>query len=357
MGSRRIGFLTSIASLVLLAMTFLACSGGSGIGSAGGGYTLATVVFNANFPTQIRFAPDGRLFYTELKTGKVRVVINGVLQPTPFATLPVGTAGEQGLLGLAFDPNYSQNKYVYVFHTHPNPLRQRVVRFTDTANVGTSETVIVDDLPAADHHCGGRIGFGSDGKLYVTVGDVEDPANAQNNGVVAGKLLRYEPDGGIPADNPIAGNPLYAKGLRNPFGMAFHPASGRVYLSENGPNCDDELNRIVAGGNYGWRPSQPCNDNDSSYILPMERFNPPIAPSGASFYTGNELDEFTGDLFMTSFNDGALRRFRINDATGAILVEEILFAGRPGGALDVTTSPDGGLYVADSVGIYRIGRR
>jgi glucose/arabinose dehydrogenase len=333
----------------------LACGGGGiGVGS-GPAYSAAPVVFTTQNPTQIRFAPDGRLFYTELDTGNVRIVENGTLLATPFATLPVSTSGEQGLLGLAFDPDFANNGFVYVFHSHPGPTaRQRVVRFTDVNNVGTAETVIVDDLPVANNHCGGRIGFGQDGMLYVTLGDVQDPANSQDDNVLPGKLLRYEPDGDIPADNPIPGNPLYAKGLRNPFGLAFHPLSGRPYLSENGPNCDDELNRIAAGANYGWRPGYPCGD--AQFTVPIRRFNPSIAPTGIAFYTGAELSEFTGDLFMGSFVDGAIRRLRIDDGNGAILEEEILLQNRVGGVFDVTTGSDGGLYFSDGTGIYRIVR-
>lgn len=304
--------------------------------------------------TQIRFSPDGRIFFTELSTGRVRIVQNGVLSATIFATLPVGTAGEQGLLGLAFDPNFSQNGYVYVFHTNPNPLKQRIVRYTDVNGVGTDETVIVDDLPAADRHVGGRIGFGPDDMLYVTIGDVLDPSNSQSDASLAGKLLRYTPTGTIPGDNPNPASPIFAKGLRNPFGLAFHPTSGRPYLSENGPNCDDELNRIVPGGNYGWRPGQPCGDTDGSYIQPIERFNPSIAPTGVAFYTGGALPNFTGDLFLGSFKDGALRRFRVNDATGAIVESELILNSRPGGVIDVTTGTDGALYICDEVGIYRV---
>jgi aldose sugar dehydrogenase len=337
-------------------LTLLACGGGGG-GTGSGTYGLVPYLTGVSFPTQIRFAPDGRLFYTELQTGNVRIVLaNGTLLTTPFATLPVGTSGEQGLLGLALDPNYAVNRFVYVFHTHPSPLRQRVVRFTDTNNVGTSETVIVDDLPVGTNHCGGRLGFGADGKLYVTVGDIGNPANSQSDSSLAGKLLRYNADGTIPSDNPIAGNALYAKGLRNPFGLAFHPTSGRPYVSENGPTCDDELNRIVAGGNYGWRSGYACGDPHSGFVGPMEVFNPSIAPTGASFYTGSSLPEFTGDLMMASYRDGALRRFRINDSTGVVLAETLLISGRAGGVLDVTTSPGGDLFLADSSGIYRVMR-
>lgn len=335
----------------------LACGGGGGGGFGGQGYVIDTFLQTPSFVSQIRFAPDGRLFYTELVTGNIRIVENGTLLPQAFANVPVATTGEQGLLGLALDPNFASNGFVYVFHTTTGPLRQRIVRFTDVNNVGTASTVLVDNLPANSIHCAGRIGFGSDGKLYATVGDVGDPANSQNDNSVAGKLLRYNPDGTIPGDNPIPGNPLFAKGLRNSFGLSFHPVSGRPYASENGPQCDDELNRFaVSGGNYGWRPGIPCGDTDPNYIQPIRRINPVIAPTGIAFYTGNDIPEFTGDLFMGSFNDGALRRFRIDDSNGSILEEQLIVSGRSGGVIDVTTGTDGRLYFSDGTGIYRVIR-
>lgn len=340
-----------MAAVVLV----LAACGGSGGGGAGAGaYSVSRVIFLNERVTQIRFAPDGRIFFTELASGQVRVVQNGVLSPTVFATLPVGTAGEQGLLGLAFDPNFAQNGFVYVFHTNPNPLKQRIVRYTDVNGVGTNETVIVDDLPAADRHVGGRIGFGNDGMLYVSIGDCLAPDNSQDDQSLAGKLLRYTPNGGIPGDNPNPASPVFAKGMRNSFGLAFHPTSGRPYLSENGPNCDDELNRVLAGGNYGWRANYPCGDTNVNFIQPIQRFNPSIAPTGIAFYTGTDIPGFTGDLFMGSYNDGALRRFRIDDASGNVLATETILNDRPGGVIDVTTGTDGALYFCDEAGIYRV---
>ena len=333
----------------------LACGGGGGGGGFGGqSYSVQTLFQSSDFISQIRFAPDGRLFFTELATGRIRIFENGTLLAQEFATVPIATAGEQGLLGLTFDPDFANNGFVYVFHTTTGPLRQRIVRFTDVNNIGTNPTVIVDNLPAGTNHCAGRIGFGMDGKLYATVGDVGDPANSQNDNTPAGKLLRYNSDGTIPLDNPIVGNPMYAKGLRNSFGLTFHPTSGTPYASENGPTCDDELNRFVIGGNYGWRPGIPCGDNDPNFIQAIRTFNPVIAPTGIAFYTGSDIPEFTGDLFMGSFNDGALRRFRIDDTTGNVLQEERIVTGRSGGVIDVTTGTNGRLYFSDGTGVYSV---
>lgn len=365
-----------IAALLLLSFALASCNGGSGnfISNPppGGGPTLPTppvpirtetVVSNAAFPVTVAFAPDGRLFYTE-KAGAVRVVLNPTsptpqLLAAPFVTFPnLATNGEQGLLGLAFDPNFATNHFVYIYYTDSSPtLRNRVVRYTEANNIGSSAFVVADNLPVNSNHNGGRLAFGPDGLLYVTIGDAGDPANSQSQTSRAGKLLRFNPDGTIPANNPVAGNPLFALGLRNPFGLTFHRTAGTPYLSDNGPTCDDEVNRIVAGGNYGWRPSYPCGDTDPMFRAPITRFNPPIAPTGMVFYSGNVFPEWQNHLFLASFNDGALRRFVVDETqSGTVLEQQTVLNGGSGALLDVTVGPDGNLYLAAQGAVVRVVR-
>jgi aldose sugar dehydrogenase len=328
------------------------CGGG---GTASPSFLVTTYVAAADFPTNIRFAPDGRLFYTEKNSGNVRIVdTNGVLRTTPFATLPVGTDGEQGLLGLTFDPNFSSNHFVYVFYSEGTPAAQRIARFTDSSNLGTNFVVLVDSLPQGTIHNSGKIGFGSDGKLYATVGENGDPANAQTTSNLAGKVLRFNSDGTIPGDNPIPGNAIFTLGHRNCFGLAFYPGTGTPYVSENGPTCDDEINRLVAGNNYGWRPSQPCGDTNPSFILPIRRYSSIIAPTGITFYSGSGFPSLDGDLLMTSFNEGTLRRLTINDtAPGNVSSESVLLTGLSN-PIDVTVGPDGNIYIATIDSILKV---
>lgn len=363
MGARRSARqVAAIAKLVLLLVLQVACGGG---GDGGAILTpppvtsrpirVETLLSNLNFPVALAFAPDGRLFYNELRTGQVRVVSNGVLQAQPFATLPVETSGERGLLGLTFDPQFASNGFVYVFVSDPSGV-QRVVRFADMNGTGVSPAIIVDNLPSNTNHNGGSIGFGPDGKLYVSLGDSLNPANAQDPTSLAGKILRYNANGTVPTDNPFgATNPAFNLGLRNSFDFAFHPQSGVIYASENGQDCDDELNRIVRGGNYGWRPNYPCGDANPQFVAPLTRFNPVIAPTGVTFYTSSVIPQFQGSLFMVDFNEGRVRRFVVNEAQQGMITEtEVVVAGGMGNLLDIVPGPDGALYFSSTTAIFRI---
>jgi glucose/arabinose dehydrogenase len=195
-------------------------------------------------PVSMVFTPDGRMLFSEVKKGAVRVAErNGDtarLLTHPFAQLEVADGGEAGVLGLALDPEYERNRWVYLYYTEPDPsrtdrrpLRNRIVRFTDVDNVGTSMTVIFDDIGASRRgaHNGGRLVFGPDGKLYVTVGNAEEKENSQDLKNPNGKVLRLNSDGSIPADNPIPGSPIFAYGFRNMFGLALHPTTQLFYVT------------------------------------------------------------------------------------------------------------------------------
>jgi len=209
------------------------------------------------------------------RTGSIRIVIDGILQAKPYAKIDIVVKGEAGLLGLAIDPHFESNRFLYVYHTYLNNqglLRNRVVRLLDHGTTGEIVKTIIDDIPADRIHNGGRIKFGPDRKLYITTGDADNGPLAQKMDSLAGKILRINPDGSIPTDNPFSGSPVYSYGHRNPQGLAWHPVTGQLFATEHGPVGHDELNIISPGNNYGW----PI----VSGIVSDPRFLDPILESG-----------------------------------------------------------------------------
>ncbi|HEX8597388.1 MAG TPA: PQQ-dependent sugar dehydrogenase [Chloroflexia bacterium] len=341
------------------------------------GVISETVLPNMDRPIAMAFDPEGRLFYTEKVSGKVRLFQNGVLQPAAVYTFSVQSANEQGLLGIALDPNFTTNHYIYVFYTCGDcaTLENRVVRFTETNGVGSNVQLIlsIPNDTTAQNHNGGNIHFGPDGKLYVSTGDDGNTAyKSQDMSLMNGKILRIEPsNGSAPTNNPFYNDPtvsekrIYAYGLRNPFDFTFDSViPGRIFGSENGPNCDDELNRIEAGYNYGWRPDYPCDDNnpDPAYntltpTLPLlwylgtgspDNTSCCIAPTGVEVYsstTGTLISEWTNHLFMCAYSNGALYHFYLNnDRTNLMSSSAFATVSGVNCSMDIETGPDGALY-------------
>ncbi|HZP25878.1 MAG TPA: PQQ-dependent sugar dehydrogenase [Dehalococcoidia bacterium] len=359
-----------MAALLALTVAAMACSGSGNPAPASstsmlGQPVVTTFVKGAAFPVDLAFAPDGRLFYNELG-GNIRVVQDGRLQAQPFATLTVVRQpgyDEHGLLGLALDPQFESNHFVYVFYSVPNsdgsPQKQRVVRFTDSDGRGTNQTTILDNLPIGPGCChnGGRLAFGPEGKLYVSLGDTQSQDTAQDLSRLSGKILRVNPDGSVPSDNPFPGSPVFAYGLRNPFGLAFDPVTGDLLATENGPTSSDEINIIRRGGNYGW-PTVTGTSSDARYISPIySTGSRSIAPTGITFYSGDKLP-YTGDAFFCSYNVGKLSRIPRQQLDELRVgkrgsVEPI--TGEQSCVLDVVTGPDGALYFSDAENVYRWG--
>jgi glucose/arabinose dehydrogenase len=211
-------------------------------------------------PTTMQFAPDGRLFVAE-QGGRLRVIENGSLLPSAFVTLPVDAAGERGLLGIAFDPSFAANAYIYLYYTTAaSPVHNRISRFLANGNLAVpgSEVILVDldNLSSASNHNGGAMHFGPDGKLYVAVGENARASEAQSLNTRLGKMLRLNPDGSIPPDNPFegiaAGNnrAIWALGLRNPFSFSFRPGAGRMFINDVGSATGKKS--TTGRVRYGW---------------------------------------------------------------------------------------------------------
>ena len=291
------------------------------------------------------FAPDGRLFVTE-RPGRVRIIDVATGRTELALSLDdVFTQGEAGLLGLALDPQFAQTGLVYVYYSARvgNGAVNRIVRFREVNSRLAEAALLLDNIPAASIHDGGRIRFGPDGFLYITTGDAAAASRAQDLGTAAGKILRIARDGASPRDNPF-GSPLYSYGHRNPQGLDWHPATGDLWASEHGNTGNDEINVIDAGLNYGW-PQIEAGASMPGMRTPVTFYNPAVAPSGASFYRGDRFPRFSGNLFVATLRGTHLLRLVVDSTPQRrLLSQEQLLDGAFGRIRDVVSGPDGLLY-------------
>ncbi len=307
-------------------------------------------------PTSMALAPDGRIFITQ-QGGDLRLW-NGSLLDAPFLQLDVDSRGERGLLGVALDPQFAANRFVYVYYTVPTePIHNRVSRFTANGNVAVpgSETILLelDTLSSATNHNGGALHFGPDGKLYVAVGENATQSNSQTLGNLLGKILRLDKDGSIPADNPFVAQTqgknraIWALGLRNPYTFAFARADGRMLINDVGQNTWEEIDDGAAGANYGWPVTEGPTD-DPRFVSPRFAYEHGndgtrgCAITGGTFYdppTERFPADYRGDYFFADFCGGWIRRLDL--ASGQALP----FASDADLPVDLETGTDGALWV------------
>jgi aldose sugar dehydrogenase len=319
------------------------------------------------FPAGFTFDSAGRIFYGERFTGEIRIFNPTANTDTSFFTVPnVTTSGEQGLLGIALHPNYPTTPYVYasVTRTDGGVNRNEIVRITDSSGTGTGMKVLFTAGTAGGNHNGGRILFGPDNKIYLIVGEKGDPAKAQRLRNRGGKVLRLNASGTVPSGNPFSGKYVFAYGIRNSFGFAFDPSTHRLWESENGPACNDELNRIISGRNYGWGPHQTCstppapprntNQDGPNPVMPKRFYTPVIAPTGVVFCSGCRLGTASrGRLFFGAWNTGEIRRVTLNTNRTGVASQSIIYT-HGSGILSMERGPDGTLYFSDSSAIYKL---
>jgi glucose/arabinose dehydrogenase len=340
------------AAPVLALGLFVAAAAGAATLPAG--FSESLVAGGLSAPTAMDFAPDGRLFVCE-KGGRLRVVKNGTLLTAPFVSLTVNQNGERGLLGIAFDPAFASNQYVYVYYTATTPtVHNRVSRFTangDVAVTGSEQAIL--DLPAlsATNHNGGAIHFGPDGKLYVAVGENAVTSNSQALASPLGKMLRLNADGSFPTDNPFyntagAHRAVWALGLRNPYTFAFNPGSGAPAMAINdvGANTWEEINDGSAGANYGW-PNTEGPTTNPSFVSPRYAYdhaNSQCAITGGAFYAPPVMQfpaDYLDDYFFADNCAGWIRRLDPNNGNTVTP-----FATGIPGPVDLKVGPDGALY-------------
>ena len=354
----------------------LACSAGWLLGGCGGGgnapvdpngrFTSAVAVSGLSQPTDMAFAPDGRIFISE-KAGALKTAAPGSATASNALQLSVYTGGENGLLGLALDPQFASNGLIYLFYTAnagslnppPSPAN-RVSRFTVSGSsvLPGSEQILLDrQIITGGNHSAGCLQFGPDGKLYVSTGDAGASANSQDLGNLNGKILRLNPDGTVPNDNPFFGQAgrrpeIYCYGLRNPFKFSFRPGTNLLYIGDVGQSSWEEINVGLPGGNYGW-PLHEGPGSSAGTLLPAYSY-----PTGANagtviagvFLTGaNYPAEYRGDFYFGDFMRSELHRL---DVTANNTVSSSARFGPSEGlgdiansVVDIAQGTDGDLYV------------
>jgi aldose sugar dehydrogenase len=314
--------------------------------------TAEIVTQGLEVPWELAFTSDGRILVTE-RPGRIRVIQDGALQEEPFATLEqVASVSESGLMGMVLHPDFASNGHLFVCYTYRNEsgdLRNRVARLTDVNGVGADHRVILDNILGASRHDGCRLGFGPDGKLYVTMGDATNSEAAQDLDSLSGKVLRLEADGSVPADNPFPNSYVYTYGHRNPQGMDWHPETGDLFITEHGPDVNDEINILEPGGNYGW-PEVTGEAEDPRFIDPVLTFARIIAPAGAAFYSGDKLAaSWDGNFIAAALRGTHLQRVVLEPPEfRTVRSNERLFEGEFGRLRAVALSPDGYLYFTTS---------
>ncbi len=327
-------------------------------------------------PWGMAFLPGGDLLITE-KPGRLRLISGGVLDPTPIGGVPkVFPSGQGGLLDVALDPAFGENSLVYLSYSGidddgRSSTRVARGRLVDGALVDLEVIFRSNSARDGGVHWGSRLGFDPAGDLYVTVGERGNPDSAQNLGRHAGSVVRIEPDGSVPDDNPFVGQSgslpeIYSYGHRNPQGLAVHPETGRVWTQEHGPRGGDEVNLIEPGVNYGWpeiswginyggTPVGSGLREQEGMAQPAHFWDPSIAPSGMTFYDGDAFPEWQGDLFVGALKFQLIARLEMDG--DEVVGEERLLEGELGRIRDVRTGPDGFLYIlTDDIngGLYRL---
>lgn len=297
------------------------------------------VAQDLDIPWAIDFLPNGKLIFTQ-REGKIKIIEEGTIHEVSGVT----HLGESGLQGIAVDPEFEENNFIYVYYTYLDgaALKNKVSRFTLLNNLLSNETTLLEGIPGNVFHDGGRIKFGPDGMLYVTTGDAGETGFAQDKDSLAGKILRMNKDGSVPFDNPF-GNLVYSMGHRNPQGLDWHPLGGGLFATEHGPSKHDEVNIIQKGQNYGW-PEILCNQNPpqeiTQAIICFDEWT--MAPSGATFYSNDKLP------FENQFIYGGLRGEQIRALTyenGKVVKDEKILDGF-GRIREIVEGSDGWIYFA-----------
>lgn len=311
------------------------------------------IVDGLNNPWEIVFGPDGEIYFTE-RDGRIWK-LSEFGDAKVIQTFPKSGAVEGGTLGLALHPEFEKNKKIYVYQTNLELefYQNKIFSFTVENDVLTDKQIILDGIPGAPWHDGGRIQFGPDEKLYISTGDAISPGLSQDLSSLAGKILRINPDGTIPTDNPFESSPVFSYGHRNPQGLAWS-TNGMFVSSEHGPSGElgyghDEVNIILKGKNYGW-PNIVGNSSDENFVNPLIHSGQSTwAPSGMVFYDSDKISSFSGKFLIGTLRGEHLMVVEISD-DGSLISTEKFFDGDFGRIRTAQIDHDGNLYLLTANG-------
>ncbi|MGI8774015.1 MAG: PQQ-dependent sugar dehydrogenase [Actinomycetota bacterium] len=326
--------------------------------------TVAGDLVAERLPFELDFGVDmawergtDRIFVTEKNTGAIRVVVDGELLDRPCARLDVETDLLQGLTGIVLHPQFAENGWLYVYNTNRQPHENRVTRFTVRGNRCIDPEPIITGIEPSRVHNGGQLAF-VDGKLFVTVGEANVAAYAQDLDSLLGKILRYNDDGTIPDGNPFsepgAPSPVWSYGHRNPFGLAHRPGTDQLFATENGPNCDDELNLIEPGVNYGWGKGHECGEDGvgEDPVGPLIRWDKVIVPTDLWWYEGR-IESLQDTLLMAEYVGGTVHSFTLSDDGRTVISDDIVYSGDEK-LVGVSEGPGGWVYFVTQTSMYRM---
>lgn len=312
-------------------------------------YKIEVIAENLYVPWAIALGEQGNLYFTE-RSGSIRVIKDGKLQKQPLINFspPFVSQGEGGLLGIALDPNFSKNHYMYVMHSYEEggQIYNRIVRLIENNDRASIDRVLLDRIPGGRIHNGGRIKIGPDQKLYITSGDAGNSALAQDISSTAGKILRIELDGSIPNDNPIRNSPVYSLGHRNPQGLAWN-SENILYESEHGQFAHDEINIIKPGANYGW-PIVQGNEESTKIIVEkplVQSGEDTWAPSGITFVNNGP---WKGRLLVSTLRGQQLLNISLNSEGTTVNSIESWLKNEYGRLREVIEGNNGELYITTS---------
>jgi glucose/arabinose dehydrogenase len=330
--------------------------------TSAGRLRITTITASLEHPWAVAFLPDGRLLAAE-RPGRIRIVdSNGRLSPPLQGMPPVFAQGEAGLLDLVLDPQFASTGAVFFSYAEPGTTGASTAvaraRIADDRLLETRVIFRQEPKTIADAHFGSRLVFLPDGTLDIALGELNKRDEAQNLSNHLGKIVRIRKDGSVPADNPFLGQPsarpeIWSLGHRNVQGAAVNPVTGELWIAEHGPRGGDEINVVIAGGNYGWPVIGYGRHYDGSQVgvgtekegleQPIHHWDAAIAPSGMAFYTGDRIQPWRGSLFIGALRGRALIRL-VFDGHRMVQEERLLtFLGER--IRDVRQGPDGRLYV------------